>query len=331
MPNYITDASHEFGSPAWEEAAGADRLNDPAKAKIGSWCMGSQGRWQGIVPPPGYVHQGRFQQQFTTPDDKLVRKLRYSIRLDDDAIERWESRVLLYAGHHPIEGPHPGQLYFKQWFNDDMTGAWEDEVSLPLVSADGKYTILVYWVERFRELELDPISSMVKVLFDAWAFNTDDEQDVAIKRQEIRDAVVTAIQRVTMVNGHSLDVGEVGTTYQRKDKIVDWPAVQVVYGEEERAHNELHRKRSELLLHAVCWCKGQGDTFTPEQEADELSAAVEQEVELHTGGQYLGLGYVDNVTLEGISPFETDEDMTGGTRLYILDIRVVYRYERGSP
>ncbi|MEE8473564.1 MAG: hypothetical protein V3S82_10395 [Dehalococcoidia bacterium] len=330
MPNWITDGGFEFQSSAWVLAdAGSFFVNDPARAREGSWCLESGGRWNGFTG--AYAYLGWFQQQFTTSIARQPRRLRYSIRREIPTSDFWHTSVLLFDGHYPPEGPHLNQIYLKAFPRLFGTPeVYQDIVSDIIVPAGTELTLVVRntYQPPPGPTELVPIHANT---FDRMIYASDDELDALTKRQEIRDAMVTSIQGVTIANGHALDVGEVVTEYRRKDKIVDWPAVQVIYGEEDRAHHELHRKRAELLIHAVCWCKGVGDTFTPEQEADELAAAVETRVETHAGGQYLGLGYVDNVTVEGISPFEADTDMTGGTRLYILDIRVVYRYERGAP
>ena len=110
MANAITDPGHELGNPAWVEVdTGAERIDDVDKARAGTWSMRSQGRWG----EGSYVWQGRFGQQFTTPD-LIPRRLRYSIRLDRRPLDtRWEGRVWLLNGLQPIAGPVNGneQVY----------------------------------------------------------------------------------------------------------------------------------------------------------------------------------------------------------------------------
>ncbi len=336
MPNWITDAGHENGNPAWEEITadawdGADRLLDIAKANEGAWSMRSEGVWKPALPSPGYQLRGRFGQQFSMPDLD-ARRLRYSWRIDE-LQNRWQARVALYDSG-PVEGPNTGQRYLNQILvTDGLTpeGVYTAEESGLITPAGTDLTLVVYMVERFTEQGPPlPASSTVAFNFDSWSYMTDEEFAMAVKRQEIRDGAVTELEKMTVANGHAVELVAVGTEYVRRDNIVGMPAAQVLYGDEEREHAEMHRKRGFLELHIVYWAQDTS-ALTAEQQLDEMVASGETLLETQTGAQWLGLGYIDQVTIDGVRPFEAEADATRGFRSFVMDLTVVYRYDRLDP
>ena len=336
MPNWITDAGHENGNPAWEEITtspwdGADRLLDIAKANEGAWSMRAEAQWRG-PPSVAYTKRGRFGQRFSVPD-LAGRRLRYSWRLDDSK-DRWEAGVRLFDGDQPVEGPNSNQLYLKQIVTVDGVepeGVYNAEASALITPAGTDLTLVVYLTERFTELiPPAPVTSFAIFNFDSWSYMTDEEFAMAVKRRDIRDGAVTELEKMTTANGHAVELVAVGTEYQRRDKIVGMPAAQVLYGDEEREHAEMHRKKGFLELHVVFWAQDTS-ALSAESQLDEMVASGETLLETQTGAQWLGLGYIDQVTIDGIRPFEAEEDATRGFRSYVMDVTVVYRYDRLDP
>lgn len=276
----------------------------------------------GLFPPFKVVT--RIGQQLDVFDD-YPRRLRFYYKLVGSMSNVGRMSIDVYNDHTNIQIPNVGSLiYHKIFFADNPVPSWtEFESGLISPPSHGRMTIIA--VTSYPGPTNMEIANCSWYL-DTWSFLTDLEDEDMTKRQEIRDAVVTTIESVT--SPISL-TGRVRTELQREDKIESFPEVHVLYGEENRRHNEMHRKKSDLYLNVLVWARKAATSA--EQQLDELTGAVETKLEAQTGGQWLGLGYVDNVTVEDILPFELDSKSMGDVRIYRVDVRVTYRYNRLSP
>lgn len=157
---------------------------------------------------------------------------------------------------------------------------------------------------------------------DAYGLYKEASEEMT-KRQEIRDNAVAALETISALTGR------VRTEVRRPDKIEGYPEAHVLYGDEDRSHNEMHRKKGRLRLHIFLWARDAATSA--ENQLDELVADVEQKLEAQTLGSWLSLSYIEQVSVVGVIPFEVDSDAQGGVRVYRVDVQIDYRYNRLSP
>jgi hypothetical protein len=157
------------------------------------------------------------------------------------------------------------------------------------------------------------------------------ESDAMSKRRDIREALVAAIGTVTTGNGYSLTLGEVTTgTVRVPDGVEGWPHVQVRHGEEVKQLGALQRKASSVTFLVGVFCKADGST-EPDDQCDDACGEIEKAVESFSGGQFLSLGYVQNVFVNAIDPEELPPELHRDTRLWVMTIQVDYTHDRRDP
>jgi len=157
------------------------------------------------------------------------------------------------------------------------------------------------------------------------------------RRRDIRDAIVAVADTITIAKGHAVEIASNVTEPSRINDITEFPEVQWLYGEEERRHNELHRKKALLHIEGVIYAKGSA-TKTAEEECDEIVESLEDRLEgkpdvpypVGTGGYLLTLGYVEDVVVDAILPFPIDSGEHAGVCRYIISVLVTYRYTRST-
>ena len=159
---------------------------------------------------------------------------------------------------------------------------------------------------------------------------------MATRRRAIRNAIVAAANTITIANSYAVEIANNVTEPTRVNDITEFPEVQWLYGEETRRHNELHRKKAFLHVEGVIYTRGSASK-SAEEECDEIIESLEDVFEatiqpplLGNSGTLLGLGYVEDVLVDGILPFPIDSGEHAGICRYIISVLVSYRYTRSS-
>lgn len=317
MANPITDAGHELDSPDWEWYDLAQRTSVSAH----------DGLWSGRAKhDAGTGQQSVFGQHLTIPEGQ---QRRLSLWIRKHASVGTETffrlQVVLFNGHIDVEGGLGTFSWAGAWTGNQTPTTWE------------WYEGGLFWPQSL-DLTLrvvtnytgGPTFDNLTWYFDDWTLLKPGEAEDMAKRRTIRAAVVTATEGITVANGHPTEVASVTTERRRPDKVEGWPEVQWIYGDEVRRLNEAHRKKGMLLLHGVIYARGD-DSKSAEEQCDDVSTSIEQVLEAQTNAQYLGLGYVDQVMVEGVAPFPIDPTEHADVRMYVVDVRVTYRYDRLTP
>jgi hypothetical protein len=157
-----------------------------------------------------------------------------------------------------------------------------------------------------------------------------EEEDMT-KRREIREAIVTRIGTVTTGNGYTLSVGEVTTGPTRMDDPGRlYPLVAVKHGEEVKTVHTLQRKSSVITFYVGVACQ-RTDSADPDDTADDLCGEIEKALELFGGGQWLGLGYVENVFVVGVDPEELTPEIARDMAAWTMAVEVTYTHDRRAP
>jgi len=150
---------------------------------------------------------------------------------------------------------------------------------------------------------------------------------MAARRRACRDAVVALLKTITTGNGYNSDIGEVTDEKKSRRDISAFPAVIVGYGVEEKEQAAMHMKRGILTLRMVQFCEEPG----AEDKNDDLSADIEKALETQVGGQFLSLGYVDEVTVILIDPADEKQSTALGMLQWVVEVEITYRHTRADP
>ena len=325
VPNPITDAGHELGLAAWlfyGGQAGGVRINDAAAAYAGAYYI----RMRVAVGGPSDVFT-RAAQYIAIPD-VMPRSLRFWVDAANPGTAELRLWVDLYDTYIADPESPPGPP-FASWgvAGNDLSAGWQ-QVDLGLLAPPSMEITLVAWTTRTA----GAFVSNADWHIDEWSYLTEAEDNALTKRREIRDAAATAAATITTANGHAVEVANVTTDFRRPDKIESFPEVQVLFMEEEREPGEMHRKRSELSLRLIVWANGtDGSGLDAKAQCDEIAGSVEKVIEAQSGGQHLGLGYVDNAVVNTIDAFESEPDAKLGLCVYAVGVLVTYRYDRLNP
>ena len=324
MANWITDAGHEIGSPEWVLVSGCTRVEDAGEAYEGVAYLKAQMQQNpfGVIEPKAW-----FGQEITLPDT-TDRTLSFWMR-DHETTQNWATIIItLFPGHVGVD-PYPGGVpAYSLFVNSGDTPDWTQKTS-GLINITGvEYTLVV--IGSSSQGGPFYAAGIADWRFDTWAFQSAQEVEDVAKRRDIKDAVVSVLAGITVANLHAVEVASVTGDYTRGGKVTNWPEIQVVYGDESRVDSAMHIKKGQLLLHCLVWCKGD-DTYTAEEQQDEVLASIESILETQTNAQFIGLSYVDNVNVEDIEVLRADGDQMADAVLYVVTVRVIYRYDRTDP
>ncbi|MDX1388944.1 MAG: hypothetical protein R3344_07120 [Acidobacteriota bacterium] len=149
---------------------------------------------------------------------------------------------------------------------------------------------------------------------------------MASKRKAIKSAIVSQLGNISVANGYNTDVGEIVDKDTDIRGVNAFPAIQVTYGREDKAQNELHRKRGMIEFDIKVICKKPD----ADDACDDLAADIENNLETKVGNLHLGLGYVDEVELLEIDARGNSDEIDRSVRIWYLLVRVTYRHARAA-
>jgi hypothetical protein len=169
----------------------------------------------------------------------------------------------------------------------------------------------------------------------AWAvddFAVLTTEDIAMaKRREIREALVTRLLTITTGNGYAQTVSDVSTGPVRiPDGVTSFPHVTLLHGEEVKTVHTLGRTRGVVTFYAGVVCR-QSATARADDQCDDLCADIEKAVRTFASGQFLALGYIENVFVGGIDPMELSPEIARDIAAWTVPIEVTYTYLNGQP
>jgi len=159
------------------------------------------------------------------------------------------------------------------------------------------------------------------------------EPDVAVRRREIKDALLATLAGITVANGYQIEVRHVtGENENPKSGGVPLPMIRVLWsGQEEKFLGdsgpfpvEMHRKGSVCPFSIACYAMSEAD-------ADELVGHVEQILETQSGSQFIGLGYVRDVVVDAILDPELAGEQASDYFARFARVTVSYKHTRGQP
>jgi hypothetical protein len=151
------------------------------------------------------------------------------------------------------------------------------------------------------------------------------------KRREIREAMVARVGTVLVSNGYALSIGEAVTGPMRVPTSVQaWPHVQIRHGEEIKVVDAFTTKNVGAQFRIGVFCK-KSETTNPDDECEDGCAEIEKALELFEDGQWLGLGYIENVFVSGIDPEELPPEVGSDVRLWVMTVDVTYNHDRRDP
>lgn len=149
------------------------------------------------------------------------------------------------------------------------------------------------------------------------------------RRREIRDAIVSRIGSVAGVGECTSGVASLAT-------MTAFPFVSVQHGEEFKEIRTLTRKTCTLTFSIGVFAKDSDTTGDRADTLDDICGAIETSIEKNDDGAggnspYLDLGYVSDVMVESIDPFETEEAIERGVSLWVMTVKVTYIHDRRVP
>jgi hypothetical protein len=156
------------------------------------------------------------------------------------------------------------------------------------------------------------------------------EEEAMTKRREIREAITSRIAAVTIANGYAVNVGQVETGPVRIETITSFPHVSVKHGEEEKKVGAFQTKDSTITYYVGVVCK-RTDSAGADSQCDDFCGEIEKALELFSGGQFLGLGYVTNVFVNGIDPAELTPEVARDLAAWSMSVAVTYTHARRQP
>lgn len=174
-----------------------------------------------------------------------------------------------------------------------------------------------------------PISNLV-FEFDSVTIYTVAEESILAKRRTILEAAKTTLSGITVANGYPVEVNDVFLGYREPQNVDNWPAIGLVYAEETKNTREMHRKQCVLRLHSIIYAEGDA-TYDGAYQCDLIAEAVEIILETKQSGAWLGLGYIEDLSIVRIDAFEVPEAVSRGRRVWNVEVQVTYHYDRLDP
>ncbi|MDQ7008358.1 MAG: hypothetical protein Q9Q40_14145, partial [Acidobacteriota bacterium] len=156
------------------------------------------------------------------------------------------------------------------------------------------------------------------------------EEDMAAKRREIEAAIASTLEGITTAAGYSTTVQTVQRGLRGDPAKLDMPTLLVFWdGPESKEVAALHRKRGTVHFTVRCAMRSEGDAGR--DAIQDLAGDVETILETQTDGKYIGLGYIDDLYVSEIDPWEAGVD--GHPELNVIDVlvTVVYEHNRTAP
>ena len=164
----------------------------------------------------------------------------------------------------------------------------------------------------------------------SWLFDdVSIEDEMAAKRREIEAAIAMALAGITE-GTYSTTVKTVQRGLRGDPDKVDKPALWVFWsGPEIKEVSAFHRKACDCSFIVRLVVNGEGNTGR--ESAQDLAADIEKCLETQNDGKYITLGYVDNVYVSAIDPWEGGVD--GHPELQVIDVLVTveYQHNRTDP
>ena len=178
------------------------------------------------------------------------------------------------------------------------------------------------------KVKLESSSAATSIYSDYWYIDdVSVEWDVAAKRKAIKAALVSQLANITQANGYNVDLDTVYDEATPENEMTNFPSIVVVYGQELKRTHEMHGR-----IGAIDFFLGvRANDAAADDTCDDLCADIEKCLETQASGQYIGLSYVRNIETMFIRPDESVELLRDGTRLWVVGVRVDYRYTRTQP
>jgi hypothetical protein len=151
--------------------------------------------------------------------------------------------------------------------------------------------------------------------------------DMAAKVRTIKAAMISALKTITVANGYSQTVVDVYDDPRSFSQVQGFPCICVTYEETEKIHDAMQEKHVAANFIVAVYCSGP----TADDDCADLAADVEKCLETLTGGTFLGLGYILNVSITNEVPFETTDDIHRDKRIWLVRVQVDFHYARLAP
>ena len=321
MPNIPESPGYEVDS-GWDFFSGALRENLGSGAHGGDW-VGTLLTRSGIAPKTQVIQS----HVPATAADPGNLNLYVWWKLNASSAQfahNWKLRFQVYE-----DDTSDKLLHTSPWFYTDQVTAdeWQQYAATEIVPHE---VTRKYYVRTETSWDSDLHVGTATFHVDDWVLLLTAEDVEVAKRRDIKDAVEALLAGITTANGFQQDVGEVLGELKRPDAITSWPALQCIYGDERRQHGELHRKFGTLQIHILVYTRDT-ETKNAAEVSDDLANDVEIRLETQSGAQFLGLGYVEQVTVSEIAPFEAGDAVEQNWRVAIVTVDVKYRYDRLAP
>ena len=146
------------------------------------------------------------------------------------------------------------------------------------------------------------------------------------RRQEVIDAVITELKKITIANGYQQDIGEVGFIFKRPDRVNAFPAALAHTGafEEAKERFPTRSKQADLALTITLYAEY-------DQEGRDLHKLISDVEKALETDPTLGKTYVIDTWVAGVSSMEDEEASEGPVNRTDLEVRIIYRHARATP
>lgn len=152
---------------------------------------------------------------------------------------------------------------------------------------------------------------------------------VAIRRREIRSAIITAVSGITVAGGYNTNMtsAQVHDGETMPQSIDLFPACVVEFEEEIKDLALFPRMEVTAKFAILCFAKGN----TADQDADLLAADVEAALKPVPPTPFLGLAYVQTAYVTGIDAWSVDQTVARDVAMYRVEFTVTYNHTVGTP
>ncbi len=146
------------------------------------------------------------------------------------------------------------------------------------------------------------------------------------RRQDVIDAVVAELKKITIANGYQQDIGEVAWIFKRPERVSGFPAALAHTGgfSEAKERFPTRSKQADLSLTVTLYA-------AYDQEGRALHALISDVEKTLEDDPTLGKSYVLDTWVSAISSMEDELASEGPINRADLEVRVLYRHARATP
>lgn len=146
------------------------------------------------------------------------------------------------------------------------------------------------------------------------------------RRQEVFDAIVSELKKITIANGFQQDIGEVSQILKRHERVNRFPAALVHTGgfQEAKERFPTRSKQAELTVLITLFARYDSEGTDLNKIINDVEKTLEDDTTM-------GKSFIIDTWVAGITSSEDEQISEGPVNRADLEIRVIYRHVRAAP